>query len=84
MTQLEGHIMRGQETQLQFLIEQFPWILDKKYESYIPRRALKTICEEAQQQGIFTARPVHVASLLTILSLILCFCGLCRYSYLGC
>ncbi|MEN1769723.1 hypothetical protein, partial [Pseudomonas aeruginosa] len=34
LTQLEGHIMRGQETQLQFLIEQFPWILDKKYESY--------------------------------------------------
>ncbi|MEG9558933.1 ATP-binding protein [Pseudomonas aeruginosa] len=62
LTQLEGHIMRGQETQLQYLIEQFPWILDKKYESYIPRRALKTICEEAQQQGIFTARPVHVAS----------------------
>lgn len=75
--------MRGQETQLQFLIEQFPWILDKKYESYIPRRALKTICEEAQQQD-FTADPYMLLPLLTILSLILCFCGLCRYSYLGC
>ena len=48
LTQLESHIARGQETQLQTLIESFPWILDNSFEKFMYRRNLATICEEAE------------------------------------
>jgi len=60
LTQLENHIMKGKETQLQELLEQFPWILDNSYEQYIPRRALKTICDEAMKEGHDLVRNVHL------------------------
>jgi hypothetical protein len=60
LTQLENHIMKGKETQLQELLEQFPWILDNTYEQYLPRRSLKTICDEAEAEGKFNLRNVHL------------------------
>lgn len=57
---LEQHIMLGKETQLQMLIEEFPWILDNSYERFLPRRALKTICEDAERAGLLVVRPVHL------------------------
>ncbi|BCM24155.1 ATP-binding protein [Methyloradius palustris] len=59
LTQLHNHIMLGKETQLQALIEQFPWILKNDYEKYIPRNSLKTICDEAEASGIFPRRTTH-------------------------
>lgn len=61
LSQLEQHIMLGKETQLQMLIEEFPWILDNDYEKFLPRRALKTICEEAEKGGYSVIRPVHLS-----------------------
>lgn len=46
LTQLHGHILKGQETQLQQLIESFPWIINTKYEKYVYRRALATIVKD--------------------------------------
>ncbi|MDU8429893.1 ATP-binding protein [Pseudomonas syringae pv. actinidifoliorum] len=46
LTQLHGHILRGQETQLQQLIESFPWILNNKYEKFVYRRQLATIVKD--------------------------------------
>lgn len=60
LTQLENHIMKGKETQLQELLEQFPWILDNSFEQYIPRRALKTTCDEAMREGHDLVRNVHL------------------------
>ena len=60
LTQLENHIMKGKETQLQELLEQFPWILDNSYEQFIPRRALKTIIDEAVKEGHDLVRNVHL------------------------
>lgn len=60
LTQLERHIMHGKETQLQKLLEEFPWILDNSYEAFYPRRALKTLCDEAEAQGLFQNRNVHL------------------------
>lgn len=62
LSQLEQHIMLGKETQLQRLIEEFPWILDNRYEKFLPRRSLKTICDEAEQKGLFVTRPVHLSN----------------------
>jgi hypothetical protein len=62
LTQLDNHIMLGQETQLQALIENFPWILDNSFEKYIPRRSLTTICEAAEQEGHIPARRVHTVA----------------------
>jgi len=60
LSQLEQHIMLGKETQLQMLIEEFPWILDSDYEKFLPRKSLKKICDEAEQSGLFVVRPVHL------------------------
>lgn len=60
LSQLERHIMQGKETQLQKLIEQFPWILDTTYESFVPRRALRTVVEEMVAKGYGVARKVHL------------------------
>lgn len=57
---LEQHIMLGKETQLQMLIEEFPWILDNGYDRFLPRRSLKKICEEAEKSGQAVIRPVHL------------------------
>jgi hypothetical protein len=46
LTQLHGHILKGQETQLQQLIENFPWILHTKYERYVYRKSLATIIKD--------------------------------------
>lgn len=62
LTQLESHIMLGMETQLQHLLEQFPWIISNEYESFVPRRSLKKTCEEALSSGNSVIRSVHVAS----------------------
>lgn len=45
LTQLHGHILQGQETQLQKLIESFPWILNTRYERHVYRKHLATIVE---------------------------------------
>lgn len=60
LTQLERHIMHGKETQLQKLIEQFPWILNNEYESVYPRTSLRKLIEEAEQKGILQDRNVHL------------------------
>lgn len=60
LTQLDRHIMHGKETQLQKLIEEFPWILNNEYESVYPRRALKTLVEEAEANGLMQHRNVHL------------------------
>ncbi|MFA6052617.1 MAG: ATP-binding protein [Methylobacter sp.] len=62
LTQLENHIMLGKETQLQTLIENFPWILDNSFEKFIPRRNLTTICREAEEQGLFHTRHIHTVA----------------------
>lgn len=59
LTQLNQHIMLGKETQLQELIEKFPWILKNDYERMIPRKSLKTTCDIAIEDGTFPYRPVH-------------------------
>ena len=46
LTQLHGHILKGQETQLQQLIENFPWILHSKYERFVYRKSLANIVKE--------------------------------------
>ncbi len=46
LTQLHGHILKGQETQLQQLIENFPWILHSKYERFVYRKSLSNIVKE--------------------------------------
>jgi hypothetical protein len=53
---LYQHIMQGKETQLQMLIERFPWILNDDYEKFLPRKALKTTCDEAERDGKFVVR----------------------------
>lgn len=61
LTQLHGHILKGQETQLQQLIESFPWILHTKYEKYVYRKALATIVKEEahliEKRNPFPAMP---------------------------
>lgn len=52
LTQLYRRIQLGKETQLQKLIEEFPWILGNDYNHFFPNRQLKTICEEAEQKGL--------------------------------
>lgn len=56
---LQDRIAHGKETNLQALIEEFPWILSQAYERFFARRELKTICEEAEKNGEFTIRPVY-------------------------
>lgn len=46
LTQLHGHILKGQETQLQQLIENFPWILHTKYERFVYRKSLANIVKD--------------------------------------
>lgn len=46
LTQLHGHILKGQETQLQQLIENFPWILHSKYERFVYRKSLSNIVKD--------------------------------------
>ncbi|MCQ3002572.1 ATP-binding protein [Pseudomonas syringae] len=61
LTQLHGHILKGQETQLQQLIESFPWILHNKYEKYVYRRSLATIVRDEahliEKRNPFPAMP---------------------------
>ncbi|MDO5541748.1 MAG: ATP-binding protein [Acinetobacter sp.] len=52
LTQLFRRITLGKETQLQKLIEEFPWILGNNYDHFIPNRTLKTICKEAEDSGV--------------------------------
>jgi hypothetical protein len=59
LTELNNHIALSKETQLQKLIEEFPWILKNDYERMIPRTNLKNICEEAINSGVFPYRQVH-------------------------
>lgn len=59
---LQDRIAHGKETNLQALIEEFPWILSQAYERFFARRELKTICEEAEKNGEFTIRPVYANS----------------------
>lgn len=51
LTQLEQRIMTGNETQLQQLIEQFPWILGSEYEKYFARKSLIKIVQEAHNDS---------------------------------
>lgn len=51
LTQLHGHIIEGKETQLQTLIESFPWILNQSYDKFTARTALKTIVDDALKSG---------------------------------
>ncbi|WP_151867940.1 ATP-binding protein [Acinetobacter soli] len=52
LTQLYQRITLGKETQLQKLLEEFPWILGNNYENYFPNNTLKTICLEAESKGL--------------------------------
>ncbi|WP_229773092.1 hypothetical protein, partial [Burkholderia cenocepacia] len=60
LTQLERHILHGKETQLQKLIEEFPWILNSEYESVFARHSLKRLVEEAEAEGLMQHRNVHL------------------------
>lgn len=51
LTQLHGHILEGKETQLQQLIESFPWILNDQFERFTARKSLRTIVDDALQKG---------------------------------
>lgn len=63
LTQLFRRIKLGKETQLQKLIEEFPWILGNKYDHFIPNRSLKTICKEAEESGVIINRHlIHTVS----------------------
>lgn len=59
LSRLNERINFGKETDLQKLIEQFPWILNNKYEKYVCRINLKNVCEEAKTQGLLQNRVVH-------------------------
>ncbi|WP_171430075.1 ATP-binding protein [Acinetobacter lactucae] len=52
LTQLFRRITLGKETQLQKLLEEFPWIIGNKYEHYFANSTLKKICAEAEQKGL--------------------------------
>ncbi|OOD20917.1 MULTISPECIES: ATP-binding protein [Acinetobacter] len=52
LTQLYKRIAHGKETQLQKLLEEFPWILGNNYEHYFPNLTLKKICIEAEERGL--------------------------------
>lgn len=56
LTQLFRRIKLGKETQLQKLIEEFPWILGNHYDHFIPNRSLKTVCQEAETSGVILNR----------------------------
>lgn len=56
LTQLSGHILQGKETQLQQLIEEFPWILNDQFERFSARKALSTIVSEAVEDGSLAKR----------------------------
>jgi len=51
LTILYERIMLGTETDLQKLIEKFPWILDPEYEKLTANQWLKTTVEEAEAKG---------------------------------
>lgn len=51
LTQLHGHIVEGKETQLQTLIESFPWILHESYDRFTARKALKTLVDTSLANG---------------------------------
>jgi hypothetical protein len=56
LTQLYQRITLGKETQLQKLLEEFPWIIGNKYEHYFANNTLKTICKEAEEKGIVSSK----------------------------
>lgn len=62
LQKLQDRIAHGKETNLQALIEEFPWILSQDYERFFARRGLKTICEDAEKNSEFTIRPVYANS----------------------
>lgn len=62
LTQLEHRIMVGNETQLQHLIEEFPWILHTNYEKFSARSSLKRIVNEAKETGKWHFRDAAVAT----------------------
>lgn len=62
LTQLEHRIMVGNETQLQHLIEEFPWILHTNYEKFSARSSLKKIVNEAKETGKWQFRDAAVAT----------------------
>jgi len=62
LTQLEHKIMVGNETQLQHLIEEFPWILNSNYEKFSARLSLKKLVDEAKQTGKWQFREAPVAT----------------------
>lgn len=62
LTQLEQRIMTGNETQLQHLIEQFPWILNSHYEKFTARRSLIKLVEDAKANKEWTFRDPPTAT----------------------
>lgn len=62
LTQLEHRIMVGNETQLQHLIEEFPWILNSNYEKFSARESLKKLVDKAKQTGKWHFREAPVAT----------------------
>ncbi|EMI6045536.1 DNA mismatch repair protein [Acinetobacter baumannii] len=62
LTQLDHRIMVGNETQLQHLIEEFPWILNSNYEKFSARTSLKKLVDEAKQTGKWQFREAAVAT----------------------
>jgi hypothetical protein len=59
LTRLENHIMTGNETQLQKLLEEFPWIIGSDYEKFIARKSLINIIKEAidNRSWVFRGSP---------------------------
>ncbi|MBZ0373345.1 hypothetical protein HLI16_17215 [Acinetobacter baumannii] len=51
MTQLYQRISLKKETDLQKLLEEFPWILGQDYDQYYANQTLKTIVKDAIEEG---------------------------------
>ncbi len=59
LTKLNQHIKNSKETQLQKLIEEFPWILGNEYEDFVANATLRTVCEKAVAEGEIKTRLLY-------------------------
>lgn len=59
LDQLQERIAHNRETDLQKLIEEFPWILSNNYDRFIPRVSLRTIVQEAEAADQLPMRRIH-------------------------
>ncbi len=59
LDQLQERIAHNRETDLQKLIEEFPWILSNNYDRFIPRVSLRKIVAQAETNGELQSRRIH-------------------------